>query len=109
MRVPVRDVLVADASRRTTRVNAYVSGLGRTRQVVVYDTLLAAAGSGPPDGAGDPPPSGTDEVVLVVAHELAHVRHRDVLWGRWARPPWRRCRCWPSPCSTSVRSSGPSG
>ena len=81
MRVPVRDVLVADASRRTTRVNAYVSGLGRTRRVVVYDTLLAAAGSGPPDGAGDAPASGTDEVVLVVAHELAHVRHRDVLWG----------------------------
>jgi STE24 endopeptidase len=81
MRVPVRDVLVADASRRTTRVNAYVSGLGRTRRVVVYDTLLAAAGSGPPEGAGDAPPSGTDEVVLVVAHELAHVRHRDVLWG----------------------------
>ena len=81
MRVAVRDVLVADASRRTTRVNAYVSGLGRTRRVVVYDTLLAAAGSGPPDGAGDAPPNGTDEVVLVVAHELAHVRHRDVLWG----------------------------
>jgi STE24 endopeptidase len=77
MRVPVGDVLVADASRRTTRVNAYVSGLGRTRRVVVYDTLLAAAGSGAPDGTG----SGADEVALVVAHELAHVRHRDVLWG----------------------------
>jgi STE24 endopeptidase len=71
MRVPVGDVLVADASRRTTKVNAYVSGLGRTRRVVVYDTLLAAAGS----------PGGADEVALVVAHELAHVRHRDVLWG----------------------------
>jgi STE24 endopeptidase len=67
MRVPVRDVLVADASRRTTRVNAYVSGLGRTRRVVVYDTLLR---------------SGVhDELALVVAHELAHVRHRDVVWG----------------------------
>jgi STE24 endopeptidase len=67
MRVPVRDVLVADASRRTTRVNAYVSGLGRTRRVVVYDTLLR---------------SGVhDELALVAAHELAHVRHRDVLWG----------------------------
>jgi STE24 endopeptidase len=73
MAVPVGDVLVADASRRTTRVNAYVSGLGRTRRVVVYDTLLAAAG---PDT-----PGGADEVALVVAHELAHVRHRDVLWG----------------------------
>jgi Zn-dependent protease with chaperone function len=73
MAVPVRDVLVADASRRTTRVNAYVSGLGRTRRVVVYDTLLAAAGPGSDGGA--------DEVALVVAHELAHVRHRDVLWG----------------------------
>ena len=73
MRVPVGDVLVADASRRTTKVNAYVSGLGRTRRVVVYDTLLAAAGTGSPGGA--------DEVALVAAHELAHVRHRDVLWG----------------------------
>jgi STE24 endopeptidase len=73
MGVPVRDVLVADASRRTTRVNAYVSGLGRTRRVVVYDTLLAAAGPASPGGA--------DEVTLVAAHELAHVRHRDVLSG----------------------------
>ena len=72
MRVPVGDVLVADASRRTTKVNAYVSGLGRTRRVVVYDTLLAGAGGS----------TGTaDEVALVAAHELAHVRHRDVLWG----------------------------
>jgi STE24 endopeptidase len=69
MEVPVRDVLVADASRRTTRVNAYVSGLGRTRRVVVYDTLLAGA------------VGAADEVALVAAHELAHVRHRDVLWG----------------------------
>jgi STE24 endopeptidase len=67
MRVPVRDVLVADASRRTTKVNAYVSGLGRTRRVVVYDTLAERAGE--------------EEVVLVLAHELAHVRHRDVTWG----------------------------
>jgi STE24 endopeptidase len=64
MGVPVRDVLVADASRRTTRVNAYVSGLGRTRRVVLYDTLEHQASE--------------QEVLLVLAHELAHVRHRDV-------------------------------
>ena len=38
--VAVRDVLVADASRRTSALNAYVSGLGRTRRIVVHDTLL---------------------------------------------------------------------
>lgn len=65
--VAVRDVLVADASRRTTALNAYVSGFGRTRRIVVYDTLLTAA---------EP-----REVELVVAHELGHVVHRDVLRG----------------------------
>jgi Zn-dependent protease with chaperone function len=65
--VPVRDVLVADASRRTRAVNAYVSGLGPTRRIVVYDTLLAEA-----------PPQ---EVVSVVAHELAHAKHSDVAIG----------------------------
>jgi STE24 endopeptidase len=62
--VPVRDVLVADASRRTTKVNAYVSGIGSTRRVVVFDTLLEAA-----DEA---------EVRVVVAHELGHRRERHV-------------------------------
>jgi STE24 endopeptidase len=65
--VPVRDVLVADASRRTRAVNAYVSGLGPTRRVVVYDTLLREA---PPE-----------EVTAVVAHELGHAKDRDVLTG----------------------------
>ncbi|MFE2109895.1 M48 family metalloprotease [Kitasatospora sp. NPDC059463] len=65
--VRVRDVLVADASRRTTALNAYVSGLGATRRIVAYDTLLSTA---------DP-----REVELVVAHELGHVKHRDVLTG----------------------------
>ncbi|MFJ4187145.1 M48 family metalloprotease [Kitasatospora sp. NPDC089509] len=65
--VRVRDVLVADASRRTTALNAYVSGLGATRRIVAYDTLLSAA---------EP-----REVELVVAHELGHVKHRDVAVG----------------------------
>ncbi|MBF9132533.1 M48 family metallopeptidase [Plantactinospora sp. S1510] len=65
--VPVRDVLVADASRRTRAVNAYVSGFGPTRRIVVYDTLLREA-----------PPA---EVTSVVAHELGHAKDRDVLTG----------------------------
>ena len=65
--VPVRDVLVADASRRTRAVNAYVSGLGPTRRIVVYDTLLREA--------------TPDEVESVVAHELGHAEENDVGTG----------------------------
>ncbi|MGC5309000.1 M48 family metallopeptidase [Micromonospora zamorensis] len=65
--VPVRDVLVADASRRTKAVNAYVSGLGPTRRVVVYDTLLTEATPA--------------EVTAVVAHELGHAKDSDVAAG----------------------------
>jgi STE24 endopeptidase len=65
--VPVKDVLVADASRRTRAVNAYVSGLGPTRRIVVYDTLLERA---------EPA-----EVASVVAHELGHTKDGDVVTG----------------------------
>ncbi|MBD8869147.1 M48 family metalloprotease [Nocardioides donggukensis] len=65
--VVVDDVLVADASRRTTTLNAYVSGFGSTRRVVVYDTLLESQ----PD----------DQIVSVVAHELAHASYDDVVTG----------------------------
>jgi STE24 endopeptidase len=65
--IVVDDVLVADASRRTTTLNAYVSGFGGSRRIVVYDTLLDRA----PDA----------EVESVVAHELGHVAADDVLSG----------------------------
>jgi STE24 endopeptidase len=65
--VAVDDVLVSDASRRTTRLNAYVSGFGSTRRVVLYDTLVETA--------------TPEEVALVVAHELGHAEERDVVVG----------------------------
>ena len=65
--VPVRDVLVADASRRTRRENAYVSGLGGTRRIVLFDNLLDA--------------SEPRQIRLVVAHELGHRRARHVERG----------------------------
>ena len=79
--VDVGQVYEMDASRRTTAANAYVTGFGRTKRVVLYDTLV-----------DDFRPA---ETRLVVAHELGHVRHRDVpkglLWialvapfGMWA-------------------------
>src|SRR5205807_8450680 len=61
---PVRDVCSLDFSRRTAEANAAVIGLGRSRRVVIADTLLAEFSA--------------DEVDAVVAHELGHHVHRDV-------------------------------
>ncbi len=59
---------VADASRRTTAANALVTGLGPTRRIALYDTLL--------DGRFT-----QDQIVAVVAHELAHVERAHVWKG----------------------------
>ena len=63
--VQIDRILVGDASRRTTKENAYVSGLGGTRQVVLFDTLLT-----------ERTPAETG---LVLAHELGHLRHGDII------------------------------
>jgi STE24 endopeptidase len=65
--VPVDQVYEVDASRRTRKANAYFTGLGRTKRIVLYDTLLA--GSGP------------EEVELVLAHEIGHWRRAHIWKG----------------------------
>jgi STE24 endopeptidase len=65
--VDVGEVYEMDASRRTTAANAYVTGFGRTKRVVLYDNLIRDFEPG--------------ETRLVVAHELGHVRNRDVRGG----------------------------
>ncbi len=60
----VREISALDFSRRTAEANAAVIGVGRSRRVVLADTLLA-----------DFTP---EEVDAVVAHELGHHVHRDV-------------------------------
>jgi STE24 endopeptidase len=65
--VDVGQVYRVDASRRTTATNAYVWGIGTTKRVVIYDTLIRDY----PD----------DQVRSVVAHELSHVVHNDVPRG----------------------------
>jgi STE24 endopeptidase len=66
--VHVEQVEVADASRRTTAANAVVTGIGPTRRVALYDTLL--------DGR-----FSRDEILAVSAHELAHVERAHVWKG----------------------------
>ena len=61
----ISDIKVMDASRRTTKSNAYFTGLGKTKTVVLYDNMLKTLSD--------------DEIVAVFAHELAHGLHKDSL------------------------------
>jgi len=65
--IRVDQVYEMDASRRTRKGNAYFTGLGRTKRIVLYDTLLM--GSSP------------DEVELVVAHEIGHWKRAHIWKG----------------------------
>jgi len=65
--LPVDEVLIMDASSRTTRTNAYYAGLGNTKRIVLYDTLLEAY--------------PLDEVKAVVAHEMAHWQRGHIIQG----------------------------
>ena len=61
----VRAINVMDASRRSTKANAYFAGFGKMKTIVLYDTLVEAM--------------TTDEIVAVFAHELGHGLHKDTL------------------------------
>lgn len=61
----VKAIKVMDASRRTTKSNAYFSGFGKTKTIVLYDNLLKAM--------------NPDEICAVFAHEMGHGIHRDTL------------------------------
>ncbi len=56
-----------DASKRSAHGNAYFIGFGRTKRIVLFDTLVES--------------SPLEEVRAIVAHELGHFRHRHVLFG----------------------------
>jgi len=65
--VPVLGVWVGDQSRKSRTANAAVTGLGRTRRIILFDTLVREF---PPD-----------EIEAVLAHELAHHAHADIWRG----------------------------
>lgn len=61
----VKAIEVMDASRRTTKLNAYFTGFGKMKTIVLYDNLINAM--------------STDEICAVFSHELGHGLHKDVL------------------------------
>lgn len=60
----VKAISVMDASKRSTKLNAFFSGLGKTREVVLYDTLVEKLDD--------------EEILSVLAHELGHAVHKDI-------------------------------
>ena len=57
-------VFVVDASKRDSRLNAYFGGLGRSKRVVLFDTLLQKLNE--------------NELLAVLGHELGHFKHHDI-------------------------------
>jgi STE24 endopeptidase len=58
-------IFVIDASKRDTRLNAYFAGLGKSKRVVLFDTLLKKLNK--------------NEILAVLGHELGHFKHKDIL------------------------------
>ena len=61
----VRDIKVMDASRRTTKSNAYFTGFGKSKTIVLYDNLLKVMSD--------------EEIIAIFAHEMGHGLHKDTL------------------------------
>ena len=59
----LKDIYVMDASKRTTKANAYCGGIGKMKQIVLYDNLVNDYSAG--------------EITAVFAHELAHFKNKD--------------------------------
>ena len=65
--ITVGKVLKMDESKRSSHTNAYFTGLGRTKRIVLFDTLLASMTA--------------DQVLAVLAHEMGHWKGRHLLKG----------------------------
>jgi STE24 endopeptidase len=63
---PVRNIYVIDGSKRSTKSNAYFTGFGKKKRIVLFDTLMDDL--------------GTEEVVAVLAHEIGHYKMKHVFY-----------------------------
>lgn len=61
----IKGIFVVDESKRSTKENAYFTGSGKSRRIVIYDNLIAN--------------HSADEIVAVFAHELGHAKNKHSL------------------------------
>ncbi len=64
---PVKNILVMDGSKRSSKANAFFAGMGKKKKVVLFDTLINN--------------HTTDELVAILAHEIGHYKQRHILLG----------------------------
>ncbi len=64
---PVENMYVIDGSKRSSKANAFFSGLGKKKKIVLYDTLIEH--------------HTTEELVAVLAHEAGHYKKKHIIWG----------------------------
>jgi STE24 endopeptidase len=62
---PLDNLFVIDGSRRSAKANAFFTGLGRRKRVVLYDTLIEQ--------------HSTEELVAVLAHEIGHYKRKHII------------------------------
>ncbi|MCL1875146.1 MAG: M48 family metallopeptidase [Synergistaceae bacterium] len=62
----IRNIYVIDGSKRSTKSNAYFTGFGKKKRIVLYDTLINDL--------------NTDEIVAVLAHEIGHYKKKHVIY-----------------------------
>lgn len=63
----LENVFVMDGSKRSTKANAFFSGFGKNKRIVLFDTLINDL--------------DTDEIVAVLAHEIGHFRLKHIVWS----------------------------
>jgi STE24 endopeptidase len=64
---PLDSIFVIDGSKRSKKANAFFSGIGKKKKIVLYDTLLEN--------------HTTDELVAVLAHEVGHFKKKHIVWS----------------------------
>lgn len=64
---PLKNVYEMDGSKRSTKANAFFTGLGKQKKVVLFDTLIEQ--------------HEQDELVAVFAHEVGHYKHKHIISG----------------------------
>jgi STE24 endopeptidase len=64
---PLDNIFIIDGSKRSKKANAFFSGIGRKKKIVLYDTLITN--------------HTTEELVAVLAHEVGHFKKKHVVWG----------------------------